>query len=253
MDEAQYDALAGVYEWVHPEELLTPEGSFAAFAGHVADLPPGSPVLDCAAGTGILAVGLALHGFAVTASDASAAMLGRARLLAAEHGADLEIVRCAWEGLALQGWRSRFAAVFCVGNSLGHAAGRDARRSALGQMADVLAPAGVLTVTSRNWERQRALGSGLRIRDRMVERRGQPGLVVEAWTVPDGWEEPHEQDVAVALLAADGTVTSQGERLTLWPYRHTELVDDLEAVGLDTELSTYDPAVERYLLTARRP
>ncbi len=77
--------------------------------------------------------------------------------------------------------------------------------------------------------------------------------MVQAWTVPGGWEEPHYQDVAVALLAADGTVTSPGERLTLWPYRHTKLVDDLEAVGLDAELSTYDPAAERYLLTARRP
>ncbi len=253
MDEPQYDALAGVYEWVHPEELLTPEGSFAAFAGHVADLPDGAPVLDCSAGTGILAVGLALHGFAVTASDASETMLERARLLAAEHGADLEIVRCAWEELGRQGWESRFAAVFCVGNSLGHAPGRDARRSALGEMADVLAPGGLLTVTSRNWEKQRDLGSGLRVGDRVVERRGQAGLVVQAWTVPDGWDEPHYQDVAVALLAADGTVTSHGERLTLWPYRHAELIDDLQAVGLDAELSTYDAAVGRYLMTARRP
>lgn len=78
--------LAGVYEWLVPEPLLTPEGSAAAFADVVGTLPASARVLDCAAGIGQLAVGLALRGFEVVASDASRAMVERARELAARHG-----------------------------------------------------------------------------------------------------------------------------------------------------------------------
>jgi SAM-dependent methyltransferase len=253
MDGEQYAALAAVYDWVQPEPLLSPAGSAAAFAGQIAALPARSAVLDCSAGTGILAVGLALQGFAVVASDASAAMLDRARQLATEHGVDIEVVHSAWEELGQQGWDARFAGVFCVGNSLAHAPGRTARRAALGQMAGVLAPGGLLVLTSRNWERQRAIGSGLRLGDEVIERHGRRGLVAQAWTVPADWEEPHYQDVAVALLADDGTVTSHGERLTLWPYPHEALTADLQVVGLQPEDTTYAPADERYLVTARRP
>ena len=157
MDELPYDALAGVYDWLQPEPLLTPAGSVEAFAGQIRRLPAGAAVLDCSAGTGALAVGLALEGFTVVASDVSTAMLEHTRRRAQQHGVDVEVVHCAWEELGLQGWDERFAGVFCVGNSLAHAPGRTARRAALAQMAGVLAPAGLLTVTSRNWELQRAL------------------------------------------------------------------------------------------------
>ena len=63
MEERQYDALAGVYDWLQPEPLLTPAGSVQAFAAQIAaGSPSGAAVLDCSAGTGALAVGLALAG-----------------------------------------------------------------------------------------------------------------------------------------------------------------------------------------------
>jgi len=65
----EYDTLAAVYDWlVHPADLLTPQGSAEAFDGLV-DLPPGARVLDCACGTGHLAVGLALRGVEVVATE----------------------------------------------------------------------------------------------------------------------------------------------------------------------------------------
>jgi hypothetical protein len=51
-----------VYDWLVPDALLTPDGSLAAFSELVDGLEPGGRVLDCAAGTGQLAVGLALAG-----------------------------------------------------------------------------------------------------------------------------------------------------------------------------------------------
>jgi SAM-dependent methyltransferase len=247
-----YGPLAEVYDWLVPEELLTPEGSADAFAVVIDELAPGARVLDCAAGTGPLAVGLALRGFDVTASDASPAMVARTRRLAADRGAELPVVECTWEELADQGWEERFDAVLCVGNSLPHAVGQAGRRAALAAMAGVLRRGGLLAVTSRNWELERAHGSGLQVSEQLVERDGRSGLVVHGWTIPEDWDDAHQLDIAVALVAADGSVTSRGERLTVWPFRHETLDADLRAAGLEPTGSTYDAAAPRYLVTARR-
>ena len=91
-----YDDLAAVYDWLVPAELLTPEGNAAMFDEQLRELEPGARVLDCACGTGMLAVGMALRGFEVSASDASAAMVGRTRKLAQEHGATIELALSTW-------------------------------------------------------------------------------------------------------------------------------------------------------------
>ena len=167
-----YDTLAGVYEWLVPELLSTPEGAVEAFASVVDALPAGARVLDCAAGTGLLAVGLALRGYDIVASDASAAMVERTKALAIEHGVDVPAVTCAWEALEHQGWQGSFDAVFCVGNSITHAGPTPRRRAALAAMSGVLRDGGVLVVTSRNWDLVRAKGSGIEVADRLVERGG---------------------------------------------------------------------------------
>jgi SAM-dependent methyltransferase len=251
MGERPYDALAGVYEWIVPDALLAPEGAAAAFSIVVDELAPGARVLDCAAGTGQLAVGLALRGFAVTATDASAGMVERTRALAAEHGATVHARQCTWEELDDQGWEGAFDAVLCVGNSLAHAAGRAGRRAALAAMAGVLRTGGRLAVTSRNWERLRAARPGLQVSDRLTERGGRSGIVIYAWTFPDDWDSPHRLDIAVALPGADGAVQTRGEELAFWPFTHTELDGDLRSAGLEPASSTYAPDAERYLVTAR--
>ena len=251
MSDVEYDVLAGVYDWLVPDELLTPAGSVAAFAGSVVDaLRPGARVLDCAAGTGQLAVGLALRGFDVVATDASGAMVERTRGLAADHGVRLRAQACAWEQLAGRDLGERFDAVFCVGNSLTARDGPAARRAALAAMAAVLAPGGLLVVTSRNWERVRREGSGLVVADRLVERDGRRGLVIYAWDIPDARDEPHFLDVAVALLGDGGAVTTRRERMRFAPFTPEELDDDLRAAGLTPASSTYAPGVERYMVTA---
>jgi len=244
-----YGTLAEVYDFLVPDSLLTPEGSAAAFDGLVA-LDPGARVLDCATGSGTLAVGLALRGFGVVATDASEAMVRRTRALAAARAVELPAHACTWEELPARGWEGSFDAVFCVGNSLTHAEGQAGRRRALAAMAGVLRDGGLLVVTSRNWELVRAAGSGLQVSDEPVERAGRRGLVVRGWTLADGWDEPHFLDVAVVLI--DDGVTTHAERLAFWPFRHEQLDDDLRAAGLEPASSTYAPDVERYLVTARR-
>jgi SAM-dependent methyltransferase len=248
-----YDTLASVYDFLVPDELLDPKGSFAAFAAHARDLPAGAEVLDCACGPGHLAVGLAQAGFDVTATDASPAMTARAEALAREHGVALDTAAVPWSQLGAQGWDGRFAGVFCVGNSLTHAEGAAARRDALRNMRAVVADDGRLVLTSRNWEDVRLNGSGLSVDQRLVTRDGRRALVIYNWTIAPEWTDRHRLDVAVALLDPDGgdAVHTVAEHLGFWPFRHEELLDDLAAVGLEVESSTFAADVERYAVVAR--
>jgi SAM-dependent methyltransferase len=249
---SDYDTLAGVYEFLTPEALLDPRGSADAFALVTDVLAPGARVLDCAAGIGSLAVGLELRGFDAVASDASPEMVARTRALAAAHGVEVPAVACSWEGLVEQGWAERFDAVFCVGNSLTHAAGSAGRRAALAAVAGVLAPGGRVAITSRDWERIRAAGSRLEVDDRLVERGGRRALLARAWTIAGDWDEPHALDVAVALIGAGGAVETHAERLTVWPFTPETLDADLRAAGLEPATTTFGDGADRYLVTARR-
>jgi SAM-dependent methyltransferase len=252
MSEVPYHALAGAYHWLVPEPLLEPEGTVAAFAPLVETLPAGASVLDCSAGTGELAVGLALRGFDATATDASPAMIERTRALAARHGVAVDARTCAWEDLPGQGWDGRFAAVFCVGNSLAHASGPPGRLAALSAMAGVLADGGRLAVTSRNWERERAAGTRLDVDERLTRRGGATGLVVHAWTIAEDWDAPHGLDIAVCVLGDDDAVSTVRERLTFWPFAAETLQEELRVARLEPESSTYTPDAARYLVIAQR-
>jgi SAM-dependent methyltransferase len=219
----EYDQLAEVYELLVPEALRTPEG---AAAGFVPMLTPGARILDCACGTGTLAVGLALAGFRVDATDASPTMVARTRALARERGVPLSAEVCEWERLPAG---PRYDYVLCVGNSLVHA--RD-RVAPLRAMAGTMLPGATLFVASRNWERERALGS----------RTEVDGPVKRVWTIPDDWAQPHYHDIEVGAIS---------ERLTIWPFTHEQLKADLAAADLTVVHSTYSPDVERYSVTAR--
>ena len=247
-----YDTLAAVYEWLVPEPLLTPQGAARAFASVIDTIPAGARILDCACGTGQLAVGLAQRGYDVVATDASAAMVDRTSALAADHGVAVPAVTCEWEALVHQGWETSFDAVFCVGNSITHAGPTPRRRAALSAMASVLRDGGVLAVTSRNWDLVRAKGSGIQVADRLIQRDGRRALVIYGWTLPDRSESAFYVDVAVALLAEGGAVTTYQERLECWLFSHDDLDADLRAAGLRSLSSTYTDAAARYLVTARR-
>ena len=248
-----YGALASVYEWLVADAKASPAGSAQAFEMVTAELDPGARILDCACGIGLLAVGLAQAGFQVIACDASPAMVERTQRLARAQAVEVPARVCRWDQLPEQGWPGRFDAVFCVGNSLAHATGRDGRRAALSGMASVLADGGVLVLTSRNWEQIRAAGSRLDVWDRLVERAGRTAMVVYSWQIPPAWETEHQVEISVAVLQEGDRLQVTTERLSIWPFTHNDLRDDLTATGLRITGSTYNPTQTAYVVTAERP
>ena len=228
-----YGTLAAVYDFLVPEALLSPERSAAALSEVLDGLRPGARVLDCACGTGTLAVGLALRGFEVAASDASPGMVERTRALAADRGVPLVAATRAWAQLG----GDRFDAVLCVGNSLTHAGGRAGRRTALDGMRRVLRDGGLLAITSRNWERPQEAG------DEVVERDGRRATVRRTWHGGD----PRRLEIEVEVEG--GAI--HAERLAYWPFTHGELDEDLRAAGFEPEASTWSPEADRYAVTSR--
>ena len=249
---AGYGVLPDVYEWLIPDAKSSPAGCVAAFGDLVTSLPPHARVLDCACGTGQLAVGLADLGLDVVATDASVGMIRRTRELAGELGVSLQAHRVSWEELPDHLDASTFDLVFCVGNSLGHAEGASGRLAALAAMSGLLRRGGRLVLTSRTWELVRAGGSRVDIRDRLIRRNGRDAVVVYHWEIEDRWEQEHHLEIAVAQVEPDGSVLTRQERLSCWPYRYEELVAQLQNVGLEVETTTFDPEAEGYLVVAAR-
>ena len=247
-----YDALAEVYEWLISDAKLAPAEFAASFDDVLSLLPSNAHVLDCSCGTGQLAVGLADRGIQVVATDASEAMVRRTAELSEEFGASVRTVRADWEELPDHFDDVTFDMVFCVGNSLHHAVGARGRVAALESMSRLLRRGGRLVLTSRTWELVRARGSRLNISDRLVRRNGRDAVVVYRWEIAPLWEEEHHIEIAVAQVDAAGSVLVRSELLSCWPYRYDELEVELRRVGLRTEMSTFNPEAENYMVVASK-
>lgn len=250
---AGYGELSDVYEWLIGDDKLTPADAAAAYYGDVVDpLPPSARVLDCACGTGQLAVGLASLGLDVVAADASDGMVRRTARLASEQDVSLRALRASWDELPDQLEDSTFDLVFCVGNSLGHAEGATGRLTALEAMSRLLTPGGRLVLTSRNWEVVRSAGSRVDVRDRLIRRNERDAVVSYYWQIAKRWEQEHFLEIVVAQIEPDGAVRACSERLSIWPFRYEDLVAELESVGLRVESTTFDPATDGYMVVAGR-
>lgn len=253
IEVAGYGALSEVYEWLIGDDKVTPARAAAAYcSGLVGPLPSRARVLDCACGTGQLAVGLAGLGLDVVAADASDGMVRRTQELADELGVSLRALRATWQELPDHLDDSAFDLVFCVGNSLGHAERASGRLSALAAMARLLDPGGRLVLTSRNWESVRAAGSRAEVRDRLIRRNGIDAVVSYHWQIERRWDQEHHLEIVVAQVRGDSTVRACTERLSFWPFRYEELAAELESVGLEVETTTFAPAADMYTVVARR-
>lgn len=109
-------------------------------------------VLDCACGTGMHLQMLASRGYEVTGSDASDAMLERARDKVRRDGLGVRLVQSMWHELP-QMIPERFDSVICIGNSLPLAGSDDDVEAAVTGMVAMLNEGGLLVVQNRNFDR----------------------------------------------------------------------------------------------------
>jgi SAM-dependent methyltransferase len=137
--------------WAHAYDAIY-EGSFGAFYGELTSatlacvrelVPRPARVVDFGAGTGRLAIPLALEGHAVTAVEPSAAMLARLREKAAHAGANVDARQQRMqEPLDVRGC----TLALCVFTVTLYLLDEEALRAACRTAASVLAPGGLLLI-----------------------------------------------------------------------------------------------------------
>jgi len=223
----------------------------------------GDPVLELAAGSGRIAVPLAVAGHRVTAVDLDPAMLARARARAAgeDVAARIDFVEADLLDLRLPD-AGAFRLVVLALNSLFLLATRTAQARALQVMAEHLAPDGLAVVdvwlpTAGDLARY----DGRLLLDRLTVDTDGGRQVTKSWAAT---HDAATQAVVLTTIYDEGR---PGEPAVRWARRDAmrlvtadELRALAEAAGLRVEsiaggydMDPFGPGSERAVLVARRP
>jgi SAM-dependent methyltransferase len=241
-----YETLAADYDWMFDDDALANGRAInhPATARLLQRVSRTSTVLDAACGTGVDAAVLARRGFTVWAADGSDAMAEGAAARFRRDRLAIPLLRSRWADLpAATG--ERFDVVLCIGNSLVHAAGRDAMVRALTALRRMARPGGHVVVDSRNWEKLHAERQIVEIADRVVTRGGRRCLVLYAWEVPDRLADEHVAHL-VFVFENGGRTEPHEYRITFRPFTVSELRERLELAGLREVDTDFDPSRGRY-------
>ena len=241
-----YEALAADYDWMYDDDALANGRAInhPAAARLLQRIGRSSAVLDAACGTGVDAAALARRGFTVWAADGSEAMAEAAAARFRRERLAIPVLRCTWADLpTVTG--ERFDVVLCIGNSLVHAAGRDAMVGALTGLRRMARPGGYVVIDSRNWEKLHAERQIVQIADRVVTRGERRCLVLYAWEVPDRLGDEHIAHL-VFVFEKDGRVEPYEHRITFRPFTLGELRARLELAGLREVDTDFDVSRDRY-------
>lgn len=114
-------------------------------------LPDAQTVLDCACGIGTQAIGLALQGYTVHATDLSAKAVERARHEAQNFGVNITFGVADFRTLSQQ-VDGLFDVVIACDNSLPHLLDDDDLLTALRNMRQMLRPEGLLLLSIRDYD-----------------------------------------------------------------------------------------------------
>jgi len=241
-----YEMLAADYDWMFDDgELANGRAiNHPAVARLLQRISRASVILDAACGTGVDAAVLARRGFAVRAADGSEAMIGGAAARFRRQGLAIPVLRSGWAELP-SATGERFDVVLCVGNSLVHAAGRDAMVQALTGLRRMARPGGHVVVDSRNWEKLHAERQIVQVADRVVTRGGRRCLVLYAWEVPDRLGAEHVAHL-VFLFEDGGRIEPHEYQITFRPFTISELRARLELAGLREIDTDFDASRDRY-------
>jgi SAM-dependent methyltransferase len=180
MTDAFYDQLTPLYHLIYPDWHASVRQQGEQLAALIArEWPSSRSVLDVSCGIGTQAIGLALQGLAVTASDLSAHEIERARIEAAQHGVAIAF-SVADMRAAHDHHGTGFDVVVSCDNSLPHLLTDDDILTALQQMAACVPVGGGCIVTVRDYEREERGRNlvkpyGVRVQD------GRRYLIFQVW------------------------------------------------------------------------
>jgi len=250
---ADYDLMAGAYEllaadydWMFDDDALTYGRAInhPATARLLKRISPASVVLDAACGTGVDAAVLARRGFTMWAADGSEAMVEAAAARFRRERLAIPLLHSGWADLpAATG--ERFDVVLCIGNSLVHAAGRDAMVRALIGLRRMARPGGHVVVDSRHWEKLHAERQIVQVADRVVTRQGRRCVVLYVWEVPDRLGDDHTAHL-VFVFDNGSQVEPHEHLITFRPFTISDLRERLELAGLREVDTDFDDSRDRY-------
>jgi SAM-dependent methyltransferase len=246
-----YATLAADYDWMFDDDALANGAAInrPATARLLQRIGRTSAVLDAACGTGINAAVLARRGFTVWAADGSGAMVEAAAARFRAERLAVPLLRSAWQDLpAATG--ERFDVVLCIGNSLVHAAGRDAMVRALIGLRRMARPGGHVVFDSRNWEKLHAERRIVQVADRAVTRHGRRCVVLYAWEIPERLGAEHIAHLVFVFENGD-QIEPHEYQLTFRPFTVAELRERLELAGLREVDTDFDESGDRYAVVTR--
>ncbi|HKG25667.1 MAG TPA: class I SAM-dependent methyltransferase [Thermomicrobiales bacterium] len=208
-------------------------------------------ILDCACGIGTQAIGLALRGHRVHATDLSPNSVERARHEAARRGASLTFGVADLRTLP-DHVDDTFDVVLAFDNALPHLLSEEDVQRAVAAMAGRLRRGGLLLASIRDYDRilaERPAGEVPRLLDNAAGRR----IVFQLWDwAPDGLT----YDLRLFLLRHQDEQWETQEHVTRYrALRRDELTAALDKAGL-TEIRWLMPEESGYyqpIVTARKP
>ena len=246
-----YATLAVDYDWIFDDRALADGAAInrPATARLLQRASRTSAVLDAACGTGINAAALARQGFTVWAADASQAMVAAAAARFEAERLAVPLLRSTWEDLPAA-TAERFDVVLCIGNSLVHAAGRDAMVRSLIGLRQMTRNGGHVVIDSRNWEKLHAERRIVQVADRVVTRDGRRCVVLYAWEMPDRLADEHIAHL-VFLFEDGDQIESREYELTFRPFTIAELRERLHLAGLREVDTDFDDSGDRYAIVTQ--
>jgi SAM-dependent methyltransferase len=205
-DEDEYAAFAEWYDYIFPDwrewlDVLS-DRIDAVFKSRGV-----RRVLDCACGSGVPSIGLALRGYEVTACDLSPPMIEKAEQNALELGATLRFCKGDMTDLCVRFERCAFDAIVCARNSISHLPTEGDRLEALRSMHAVLRDGGLLYLDARDWDA--TLAERKRVHLRTCKQFGSRHV-----TVLDVWDY---HDNAVVFNIAVASKESERQELRVFP------------------------------------
>lgn len=241
-----YEMLAADYDWMFDDDALVNGRAInhPATARLLQRINRTSLVLDAACGTGVDAAVLARRGFTVSAADGSDAMAEEAAARFRRERLSIPVVCSAWADLPAA-TAERFDVVLCIGNSLVHAAGRDAMVQALTGLRRMARPGGHVVIDSRNWEKLHTERQIVQVADRVVTRGGRRCVVLYAWEIPEGLHDEHIAHMVFVFEDGD-QVEAHEHRIAFRPFTISELRERLELAGLREVDTDFDASRDRY-------